>query len=251
MTPGVLPLVSLLLTLVDALTVAPRLRLDIRYATRDNFTHQRLRRAACQLRAPVAARLAEVQRELAARGLGLLVYDCYRPLSVQRLMWRLVPNPDYVADPHVGSRHNRGAAVDLTLVDQRGRPLPMPSPYDEFSPRAHRDFAGGSARERQNRALLEEVMARHGFVGLPPNGGTSTRPNGPATRSATSHCDVIWSFGEDDRRLAQSGPGARLRPRSAAAKRPAPGDRPRHRLFAGAAARGCRSVLHRPRAARR
>jgi D-alanyl-D-alanine dipeptidase len=82
-------------------------------------------------------------------------------------MWSLKPDVDYVADPKVGSRHNRGAAVDVTLVDPRGRALPMPSDYDEFSPRAHRDFAGGSDEARKNRALLEEVMARHGFLGLP------------------------------------------------------------------------------------
>jgi len=164
----VIAALALGLALVDALSVVPRLRLDIRYATADNFTHQRLYpRARCLLQAPVAARLAEVQRELRARGLGLLVYDCYRPLSVQRLMWRIKPDADYVADPSLGSRHNRGAAVDLTLIDRRGRPLPMPSGYDEFSARAHRDFGGGSADERRNRALLEEVMTRHGFVGLP------------------------------------------------------------------------------------
>ncbi|MGZ3442427.1 MAG: M15 family metallopeptidase, partial [Polyangia bacterium] len=83
------------------------------------------------------------------------------------LMWRLVPDERYVSDPAKGSRHNRGAAVDVTLADERGRPLPMPSAYDEFTERAHRDYAGGSDGERANRALLDEVMTRHGFVGLP------------------------------------------------------------------------------------
>ena len=157
-----------LLTLVDATTVVPRLRLDIRYATADNFTHQRLyAHARCLVQDAVARRLADVQRELVARGLALVVYDCYRPLSVQRKMWALVPDERYVADPAKGSRHNRGAAVDVALVDRRGRLLPMPSGYDEFSERAHRDFGGGSERARANRALLDEVMQRHGFVGLP------------------------------------------------------------------------------------
>lgn len=157
-----------LATLVDAVAVVPRLRLDIRYATTDNFTHHKLyAQARCRLQTEVAARLAEVQRELARRRLGLLAYDCYRPLSVQKQMWALVPDERYVSDPAKGSRHNRGAAVDVTLVDERGRPLPMPSAYDEFSERAHRDFAGASDEQRRNRALLEEVMARHGFVGLP------------------------------------------------------------------------------------
>jgi D-alanyl-D-alanine dipeptidase len=158
--------------LVDATTLIPRLKLEIRYATADNFTHQRLyARARCLLEDPVARRLADVQRELRARKLGLLVYDCYRPLAVQKKMWQLVPDERYVSDPAKGSRHNRGAAVDITLVDERGRALPMPSGYDDFSERAHRDWAGGDdarAKEaRANRALLEDVMTRHGFVGLP------------------------------------------------------------------------------------
>lgn len=154
--------------LVDATTIVPRLRLDVRYATRANFTHQRLyAHARCLLHEAIARRLADVQRELAARGLGLVAYDCYRPLSVQKEMWALVPDERYVSDPAKGSRHNRGAAVDVGLVDRRGRALPMPSGYDEFSERAHRDFGGGSDAARANRALLDEVMQRHGFVGLP------------------------------------------------------------------------------------
>jgi D-alanyl-D-alanine dipeptidase len=155
-------------TLVDATTIVPRLRLEIRYATKANFTHQRLyAHARCLLHDAVARRLADVQRELRARGLSLVVYDCYRPLSVQKKMWALVPDERYVSDPAKGSRHNRGAAVDLALVDPRGHVVPMPSGYDEFSERAHRDYAGGTDQERANRALLQEVMQRHGFVGLP------------------------------------------------------------------------------------
>ncbi len=155
-------------TLVDVTTIVPRLHLDVRYATPQNFTHQTLyAHARCLLHVDVARRLADVERELVARGLGLVVYDCYRPLSVQKRMWALVPDERYVSDPAKGSRHNRGAAVDVALVDKRGRALPMPSAYDEFSTRAHRDYAGGTTRERDDRALLEGVMTRHGFVGLP------------------------------------------------------------------------------------
>ncbi|MGZ3440554.1 MAG: M15 family metallopeptidase, partial [Polyangia bacterium] len=122
----------LFFALVDATTLVPRLKLAIRYATADNFTHQRLyAHARCLLHDAVARRLADVQRELRARHLQLVAYDCYRPLSIQRLMWRLVPDERYVSDPAKGSRHNRGAAVDVTLADERGRPLPMPSAYDE------------------------------------------------------------------------------------------------------------------------
>lgn len=155
-------------TLVDVTTIIPRLHLDIRYATPRNFTHQTLyAHARCLLHDAVARRLADVERELTARGLGLVVYDCYRPLSVQKKMWALVPDERYVSDPAKGSRHNRGAAVDVALVDCRGHLVPMPSGYDEFSTRAHRDYTGGGEAERRNRALLEDVMTRHGFVGLP------------------------------------------------------------------------------------
>jgi D-alanyl-D-alanine dipeptidase len=102
-------------------TLAPDVRLDIRYATQNNFTHQKLYdKAECLLRPEVAEKLAAVQRELNAQGLGLKVFDCYRPLSIQRRMWAIVPDDRYVADPAKGSRHNRGAAVDLTLVRSDG-----------------------------------------------------------------------------------------------------------------------------------
>jgi D-alanyl-D-alanine dipeptidase len=154
--------------LVDLGRVAPGVRLDVRYATAANFTKQVVYPAArCVLRRAVAERLARVQAALAAEGLGLKVYDCYRPLAVQRRFWALMPDERYVADPKKGSRHNRGAAVDLTLVDARGAEVEMPSAYDEFGPRAHRDYAGGSAAARGNRERLAAAMAREGFVGLP------------------------------------------------------------------------------------
>ena len=153
--------------LVDATSAAPGIRLDVRYATANNFTRTRLYdAAACYLREPAARALAAVQRDLARQGLGLKVYDCYRPLSVQRKLWALVPDERYVANPAKGSRHNRGAAVDVTLVDGRRRELAMPTPYDDFSERAHRNYTKLPSNVLRNRALLEEVMKRHGFEGL-------------------------------------------------------------------------------------
>ncbi len=100
-------------------------------------------------------------------GFGLKIYDAYRPLSVQRKMWAVFPQEGYVANPAKGSRHNRGAAVDVTLVDlATGKELPMPSVYDEFSERAHRNYSGATAEELRNRELLERVMEKHGFKGL-------------------------------------------------------------------------------------
>ena len=81
-------------------------------------------------------------------------------------MWAKFPVEDYVANPAKGSNHNRGAAVDLTLVDTNGRELPMPSAYDEFSGRAHRDYRGGTAAELENRRILHEEMEKEGFHGL-------------------------------------------------------------------------------------
>ncbi len=94
------------------------------------------------------------------------IFDAYRPLSVQKKMWAKFPLEGYVADPAKGSNHNRGAAVDVTLVDKNGEELPMPSPYDEFSERAHRDYAGGTDEERKNRKILEDAMQAEGFRGI-------------------------------------------------------------------------------------
>lgn len=150
--------------LVDVRAIHPRIIIDVRYATADNFMKRVLYPAnRVLLRASVARRLAKVQDDLERSGLGLKLHDGYRPWSIQKQMWALVPDDDYVADPRKGSRHNRGAAVDATLVDRAGRELEMPSPYDEFSERAHADYAGGTAAGRHNRNVLIRAMRRRGF----------------------------------------------------------------------------------------
>jgi zinc D-Ala-D-Ala dipeptidase len=143
--------------------------LDVRYATPDNFMKKTLYPVAkSYLRAPAARALAEVQRELAPRGLGIKVFDAYRPYRVTEAMWEPIKNPDYVADPAKGSRHNRGAAVDLTLIDLRtGAEVPMPTAYDDFTERAAHAFTDLPADALANRALLREVMVKHGFDPLP------------------------------------------------------------------------------------
>lgn len=151
--------------LTDVAAAVPGVRLDIRYATPDNFTKAVVYPAArCLLRPEAAAALARVQADLAPD--GLKVWDCYRPLSVQKRFWELVPDPRYVADPKKGSRHNRGAAVDLTLVDAAGRELEMPTGYDDFSEAAHRSSTAGTPAARANAKRLEEAMAKQGFKGL-------------------------------------------------------------------------------------
>lgn len=154
-------------TMTDLATTG--VALDLRYATTNNFMHERLYPVAkAYLRAPVAAALADAERELAAEGLGLKVWDAYRPYRVTVKMWEPIKNPDYVADPKKGSRHNRGAAVDLTLIDLRtGKELPMPTGFDDFTPRARNDFNDLPAEAIANRAKLRDVMTRHGFEPLP------------------------------------------------------------------------------------
>jgi beta-N-acetylhexosaminidase/D-alanyl-D-alanine dipeptidase len=161
--------------LVDLRALDPSIRIEMPYATSQNFTGVALYPVArCLLRREVAERLVRVERRLAAQGLGLLVWDCYRPFRVQQRLWALVPDPRYVAEPVVrdgrpveGSKHNRGAAVDVTLVDAAGRPLEMPTGFDDFSERAHRGWAGASPTARQNLARLEEAMVAEGFEPLP------------------------------------------------------------------------------------
>ena len=153
--------------LVDIRTVNRNIRLDIRYATANNFLKRKLYSTPkCALRSSVAQKLALVQTDLEKVGLGLKVYDCYRPFSVTKQMWEVLPDPNYVANPARGSRHNRGAAVDLTLVDRTGKELEMPTPFDDFTTKAHRDYAGGSAQSRKNRQLLEDAMKKQGFIGI-------------------------------------------------------------------------------------
>ena len=154
--------------LVDARALVPGARLDIRYATTANFTGRVLYPAArCLLRPSVAERLRRAEDSAESMGLSLVVFDCYRPLSVQKEMWKLVPDERYVADPAKGSRHNRGAAVDVSLARTDGTELAMPTAFDDFSERAHRDYAELPREAIANRALLERIMTEAGFVGLP------------------------------------------------------------------------------------
>lgn len=157
--------------LIDIHCVAPSIVLDIRYATDDNFTGEALYPVArCLLRRRVAEALAGVQADLEKRGLGLMLWDCYRPFSAQERLWARVPDRRYVARPVrnngrpvSGSKHSRGAAVDATLVSAAGQPLTMPTGYDDFTPRAHRDAEVGPIAEK-NRERLERAMVGHGFA---------------------------------------------------------------------------------------
>ncbi|MCG3205637.1 MAG: D-alanyl-D-alanine dipeptidase [Elusimicrobia bacterium] len=155
-------------SLVSIRNLAPGIVVEMRYATENNFTKTRLYplQDECLLCRPVAERLARVQKNLEKRGFGLKVWDCYRPLHVQKKLWEILPDPRFVADPKTGSRHNRGASIDLTLVDSNGNELLMPTGFDEFSEKARRNYRHLPAEALKNRSILEEAMTFEGFLPL-------------------------------------------------------------------------------------
>jgi len=154
--------------LVDIKEVNPRIVVDMRYASEDNFTKKKLYDSnTCFLRKPTASKLNAVQKELEKMNLGLKVWDCYRPLAVQRIFWAILPDERYVANPETGSRHNRASAVDLTLVDSQGKEVQMPTGFDDFSPRADHHYQDLPAEAIRNRELLKGLMEKTGFISLP------------------------------------------------------------------------------------
>jgi len=154
--------------LVELVTLDPSIKLDIRYATTNNFLGSVFyAEPRAFLQRPAAEAVARVQKALAPIGYGLLVHDGYRPWYVTKAFWDATP-PDrkwLVANPAQGSRHNRGAAVDLTLYDLRtGAVIEMPSTYDESTPRAYAFYPGGTSLQRWHRALLRRLMEAEGFA---------------------------------------------------------------------------------------
>ncbi len=148
-------------------TLIPDAVLDIRYATKDNFTGEVLYpKAVCKLRRSVAKRLVVAAKRLRAQDRRLLIWDCYRPASIQKLLWERVPDARYVADPKVGSKHSRGAAVDVGLVDKAGEPVVLPTAFDEFSKAAHREHALKGEHGIEARRL-DAAMTKAGFTGMP------------------------------------------------------------------------------------
>lgn len=154
--------------LVELLRLEPSLRLDIRYARTDNFLGHAVYPEPRAFLQEVAARaLVRIHQRLRKQDLGLLIFDGYRPWSVTREFWELTlpENRRFVANPEIGSRHNRGCAVDLSLFDfASGRPVEMPSDFDEFTDRSAIDYAGGTETQRKNRDLLIAAMATEGFT---------------------------------------------------------------------------------------
>lgn len=153
--------------LVDVRTVVPDVVLEIRYATPRNVLGRPVYPApAAFLRRSAAERLAKAADLLRAQGRRLAIYDAYRPLSVQKLLWAAKPDRRYVADPAKGSVHNRGGAVDAGLVDLKGRPVPLPTDFDAFGPRAAHGAPGVPADARREAERLKAAMEKAGFKPL-------------------------------------------------------------------------------------
>ncbi|MGB7069464.1 MAG: M15 family metallopeptidase [Pyrinomonadaceae bacterium] len=154
--------------LVEIIKLSKSIKLDVRYATADNFIGKQVYpEARVFLQRPAAEAVVRVHKRLKKRGLGLVIFDGYRPWAITKLFWE-VTSPEqrkFVADPATGSKHNRGCAVDLSIYDREtGSILPMPSGYDEFTERASPDYPGGTVEERDNRDLLRNLMEAEGFT---------------------------------------------------------------------------------------
>ena len=137
---------------------------DMRYATENNFLKEVVYDCAeCYTRVKTAKALLAANKYFRTKGYRIQFFDCYRPNSVQYKMWEILPNPQYVANPVKGSIHNKGGAVDITLVDMEGNPLDMGTDFDFFGHRAHHDHTDLPQEVLDNRRLLKEGMESHGF----------------------------------------------------------------------------------------
>ncbi|MCS7018477.1 MAG: M15 family metallopeptidase [Cytophagales bacterium] len=148
---------------VELLKLDSTFVLDVKYATQNNFTGEVLYDCGkVFLRRKVAEDLVQAHQTVKAQGYRMKIFDGYRPLSVQWRMWQKTPNKNYVADPRKGSMHNRGCAVDLTLVDASGKELDMGTPYDFFGKEAHLDYPH-NRQVQENRKILQNAMKKHNF----------------------------------------------------------------------------------------
>ena len=151
-------------TWIDVMDVIPDAILDIRYATTNNFVGDQMYECGrCFMRKEAIYQLALVQDYLRSLGYGLKFFDCYRPRPIQQKLWDKIPNASYVTPPWKGSEHNKGLAVDLTIVDADNKELPMGSGYDYFGKEAHHDYFGHSDTIIDNRTLLKTTMETYGF----------------------------------------------------------------------------------------
>lgn len=152
-------------TFVNIKTYSDSFVFDMKYATDDNFLKSKVYDCAeCFLRYKTVKSLIEANEKFLKLGYRIKIFDCYRPLDVQKKMWKLVPNPTYVADPTKGSIHNRGGAVDLTLVDNNGNDVDMGTSFDHFGIESAHNYTGVSDTVKSNRALLKSIMESCQFL---------------------------------------------------------------------------------------
>ncbi len=141
--------------------------LDMKYATADNFLKAKVYDcAACYLRLKTVKALLQANAAFMEKGYRIKLFDCYRPLAIQKKMWAIVPNPDYVANPAKGSIHNRGGAVDITLVDLSGAEMDMGTAFDFFGAEASHKYRKLPRNVRKNRRFLRKIMEENGFKAL-------------------------------------------------------------------------------------
>jgi zinc D-Ala-D-Ala dipeptidase len=156
--------------MIELKTLMPNLKYDLRYATTNNFMHRLMypgNTTVTFLRLPAAMALQKVQQELNGKGLGLKIFDAYRPYSVTVKFWELVKDERYVANPAKGSGHNRGIAADLTIINLKtGEELNMGTGFDNFTDTAHQTFTSLPEEILQNRNLLKSTMEKYGFKAL-------------------------------------------------------------------------------------
>lgn len=151
--------------LVEIKKVIPNITLNIRYATRNNFMNQVMyKEARAFARKPVVAQLKRVQLALNKKGYGLKIFDGYRPYAITQAFYKKAKNKNFVANPKKGSKHNRGCAIDLTLIDLKtGKEVQMPTPYDSFALEASPSYSNLPSAVIKNRALLITTMQSYGF----------------------------------------------------------------------------------------
>ena len=156
--------------MIELKSLIPAVQYELRYASKNNFTGQRLypkNTHTTYLRRKPAMALAKVAEELKEKGLGIKIWDAYRPYRTTVRFWELIHDERFVANPSKGSGHNRGTSVDLTLVDLKsGKELEMPTPFDDFSPAAFHGALNIDDFRIKNRALLKSTMEKYGFVPL-------------------------------------------------------------------------------------
>ena len=140
---------------------------NMKYATEDNFLNAKVYDCAeCYLRLKTVKALVAANESFIKLGYRIMIFDCYRPLSVQKKMWKIVSNPSYVADPSKGSIHNRGGAVDITLVDENGEELNFGTAFDFFGKEASHSYKKLNKKIIKNRKFLRKIMEENGFKAL-------------------------------------------------------------------------------------